>query len=163
MAIGITTFLLTANRRAKVLVCCLGTILAIAGTCLAVDQEGSPSCYDGNAGPAVDAHVANARPTTKASEPHRPRTIKLTWKASVPASHKRRDEVWGYYIWRNQPGDHCKDKPCQRITEKEHPITGTSCIDAKVAPGNTYVYYAQAVSKSGALSSFSNLATAKLP
>ncbi len=132
-------------------------ILIVGTVCKADDTPVSQTC----SGEPVPLNVKDSNPVAVDSLPQ-PHTIKLTWRASVPASSAKRDEVAGYLISRHEGGKSCEKG--ENICETLNPlllIRETSCIDYQVQPGHKYTYQARAVAANKKVSSFSKEVTAK--
>jgi hypothetical protein len=87
--------------------------------------------------------------------------VKLTWRASVPASNLPKDKVIGYKIYRSEKSH---DPKPQQINSKL--CTNTAYVDTDVTPGKTYFYVVSGVARgvpSDKESGFSNQAPAPIP
>ena len=83
----------------------------------------------------------SASPSAKPSAPG-PRSVKLSWNASVPATPSPTDAVTGYRIYRST------SMPVEPISKNRIDcvfVSVTSCIDQNVEPGQTYHYVATAL------------------
>jgi|SRR5579863_7985913 fibronectin type 3 domain-containing protein len=74
------------------------------------------------------------------------RSVKLSWKASIPASKSPADAVTGYRIYRST-GASVQAIPQNKITCAI--VTATSCVDKNVESGATYNYIATGVAGTG--------------
>jgi len=83
--------------------------------------------------------------------------VKLTWRASVPASKSSRDKVIGYNVYRSQTPHDPKPK---QINSKL--CTGTTYTDTDVKLGTVYFYVVRGLSKM-AKSDPSNEVRAEIP
>jgi hypothetical protein len=99
----------------------------------------------------------NRSPDHAGGVPHK-HCVKLSWRASTPASTRPGDAVASYNVYRSQVSH---DPNPKQINSK--PCTGTSYIDADVQPGNVYFYVTRGVSVHGATSRPSNEARAEIP
>ena len=107
------------------------------------DDQESQSCRGrSQASPVSSVTTAPSGPATPSSKPH---GVKLSWKASIPASKSPAAAIKGYNVYRRTAG---------KKYEKVNPelIRGTSCVDYLVKTGETYYYETTAVSASGAVS-----------
>jgi hypothetical protein len=84
--------------------------------------------------------------------------ITLSWDASVPATQSPRDAVVGYVVYRSTKPH---DSAAKVITTR--PVTGTSCVDARVEAGKIYYYTIRAMNASGALGKPSQEIRVQLP
>lgn len=122
------------------------SLLILAGTAShAADTQGVPGCKD------------NAKSVSPGQH-----GIKLTWRASVPASSRAGSQIVGYNLYRSESGS-C-DRPSKKCTPLNYVlIDSTSCVDYTVRSGHTYAYRVQAVTVNTIPGSFSNEAKAKAP
>jgi hypothetical protein len=140
-----------------------GATLLVGMGCYAGDNQASRSCRD-NSVPVADTQtIGSGSQTQDAVVRARPRSVKLSWNASVPASAMPKDAVAGYNIFRSELGKDClrEASACNKINQTL--ILGTSCTDYAVEAGRTYIYKAQAVSVRNVNSKLSNDAKATLP
>ena len=122
----------------------LGVAAPVAGqAALSIESK---NCPEQN---PVPAHPGGAAPK---------HCVKLSWRASTPASTFPRDAVVGYNVYRSQTSHDPKPK---QINAK--PCSGTSYTDTDVQPGNVYFYVTRAVTKFGVQSGPSNEARAEIP
>jgi len=87
-------------------------------------------------------------------------SVKLSWKASVPASNSPLDAITGYNVYRSKQADMPLTAE-NKVKSLNGPIT--SYIDTDVNPGETWHYVATAVSARGKESDRSNEVTITIP
>jgi hypothetical protein len=78
-------------------------------------------------------------------------TVKLSWRASTPASTLPRDAVAGYNVYRST---RAYDRNPKRINST--PCAGTTYTDQDVEAGKTYFYVTRSVTAKGVESGPSN-------
>jgi|SRR5271157_786806 len=117
------------------------------------DQDNQNCQGDSQANPASNVTTVPSGSASSSSKPH---SVKLSWKASVPASNSPGDTIQGYNVYRRNPG-----KGYEKINTEL--IRGTSCVDYLVMTGKTYYYETRAVSANGAVSKPSPEVRAVIP
>jgi len=138
------------NLRSVVLIIVLGlgilgfgvASLAVGQAALSLESGQCPADSSAHADPAGAAHR---------------HCVKLTWRASVPASKLSRDKVIGYNVYRSQTPH---DSKAKQINPKI--ITGTTYTDTDVKLGTVYFYVVRGLSKM-AKSDPSNEVRAEIP
>lgn len=87
----------------------------------------------------------SAHEPSQTPQPSAP-SVKLSWKASIPASKSPADAVTGYRIYRST------GPSVQAVLQNKIAcafVTATSCIDKNVESGKTYNYVATGVAGTG--------------
>ncbi|MGA7379250.1 MAG: fibronectin type III domain-containing protein [Terriglobales bacterium] len=136
------------NLRSVVLIIVLG--LGVLG--FVAPQSTAQAALSSESGQCPADSSAHAQPAGA----HR-HCVKLTWRASVPASKLSRDAVTGYNVYRSETPH---DPEAKQINTKI--ITGTTYTDTDVKLGTVYFYVVRGLSKM-AKSDPSNEARAEIP
>lgn len=137
--------------------------ILLSGTiCVAGDEQAARSCRDKSI-PARQTGTQWAGGKSSSELPPKPHGIRLSWKASIPASTAAADAIAGYNIFRHESAKDCEQtgNACEKINQAL--ISGTSCTDYFVQGGHTYIYQVQAVSAGKIASRFSREAKAVMP
>jgi len=147
-------------------------IILVVGGCFWVGrlygQEGDSEAITPNSALAKTSNGINIHTDVKAivdsdtdpSSTAKPTAhiVKLSWKASIPATTAAGDAIIGYIVYRGRKPQDRKALPINVMQ-----ITGTTFVDTRVEPGAVYYYVTRAVSASGKVSGPSNEVRVEIP
>jgi hypothetical protein len=101
--------------------------------------------------------ATSTAPDKRAAAAHN-HSVKLSWRASIPASKLPRDAVIGYNVYRSTTSH---DRRPRRINAAL--CAGTTYVDPEVEPGQMYFYVTRGVTAKGVESSSSNETRVVIP
>jgi fibronectin type 3 domain-containing protein len=141
------------NMGHRLLCVSLGLVLLVTSSLARAAER--PDCGKPTAAPSVESGSAAERLHSSSGSEVKKRSVKLSWKPSIPASSAPADAVAGYVLYRRENGTGYQPLNSDLIP-------GTDCVDHAVNPGHTYSYRAQGVARSGLASRLSREAKASV-